>query len=164
WADDQADAVWTYLSLGPTLPLPEVLEPPRGLVLTVTDRPVLLRSFMPEAGSRAVAVGYPGGVAAVFDPAPCLMAYAWSVPCLDAGRRKLLGTAPPRPAGLSSAPGPQDGYGGSPHRRPPSGPAPGRRSFPGPGADGRPRRGRLAPGPPGKHLAGSRVLAAGGRS
>src|SRR5262249_22277484 len=57
----QAEAMWGYLSLGPTLPLPEGLEPPKGLIVAVTDRPVLLRTFMPEAGSRAVAGGYPPG-------------------------------------------------------------------------------------------------------
>src|SRR5262249_52372038 len=66
-ADAQALAMWAYLSLGPPLPLPEGLDPPRGLVLRVKDRPVILRTFMPGAGSRAVAVGYPGGVAVAFD-------------------------------------------------------------------------------------------------
>jgi hypothetical protein len=107
-ADAQADAMWAYLSLGPSLPLPAGLEPPKGLVLTVNDRPVLLRTFMPDAGSRAVAVGYPGGVATAFDAATCRLAYAWSGNFLDAspvwdGRggnpAKLLGprfwTAPP---------------------------------------------------------------------
>jgi mono/diheme cytochrome c family protein len=81
--DAQAEAMWAYLSLGPGLPLPEGLEPPKGMVLTVKDRPVLLRSFMPEAGSRAVAVGYPGGVATVFDAVTCRLCYAWSGNFLD---------------------------------------------------------------------------------
>jgi mono/diheme cytochrome c family protein len=83
-ADAQAGAMWAYLSLGPTLPLPEGLDPPRGLVLRVKDRPVILRTFMPDAGSRAVAVGYPGGVAAAFDARTCRLAYAWSGNFLDA--------------------------------------------------------------------------------
>src|SRR5262249_41836929 len=66
------------------LPLPEGMEPLKGLVLTVKDRPVLLRTFMPDAGSRAVAVGYPGGVSAAFDAATCRLAYAWSGNFLDA--------------------------------------------------------------------------------
>jgi hypothetical protein len=82
--DDQAEAIWAYLSLGPTLPLPDGLEPPRGLVLTVKERPILLRTFMPDAGSRAVAVGFPGGVSAAFDAATCRLAYAWSGNFLDA--------------------------------------------------------------------------------
>jgi mono/diheme cytochrome c family protein len=107
-ADAQAEALWAYLALGPGLPLPEGLEPPRGMVLTVKDRPVLLRTFMPETGARAVAVGYPGGVSVAFDAATCRLAYAWSGNFLDSsgawdGRggtpAKVLGprfwTAPP---------------------------------------------------------------------
>ncbi|HMC66592.1 MAG TPA: hypothetical protein VKI65_16785 [Gemmataceae bacterium] len=83
-ADAQAAAMWAYLSLGPNLPLPDGLEPPKGLVLAVKDRPVLLRTFMPDAGSRALAVGYPGGVSIAFDSATCRLAYAWSGNFLDA--------------------------------------------------------------------------------
>lgn len=83
-ADAQAADIWAYLSLGKGLPLPEGLEPPKGLVLTVKDRPVLIRSFMPEAGSRCIAVGYPGGVSTTFDAATCRLAYAWSGNFLDA--------------------------------------------------------------------------------
>jgi mono/diheme cytochrome c family protein len=83
-ADAQADAMWGYLSLGPGLPLPDGMEPPKGLIVAVGNRPVLLRTFMPDAGSRAVAVGFPGGVSAVFDAHTCRLAYAWSGNFLDA--------------------------------------------------------------------------------
>jgi cbb3-type cytochrome oxidase cytochrome c subunit len=83
-ADAQAEAMWAYLSLGPTLPLPDGLAPPPGLVIEVKDRPVLLRTFMPDAGARAVAVGYPGGVSAAFDAVTCRLAYGWSGNFLDA--------------------------------------------------------------------------------
>ncbi len=83
--DAQAEAMWAYLSLGPTLPLPEGTEPPhKGIVLTPEGRPILLRTFMPDAGSRALAVGFPGGVATVFDAQRCRLAYAWSGNFLDA--------------------------------------------------------------------------------
>lgn len=104
----QADAMWAYLSLGPTLPLPEGLEPPKGLTLTVLDRPVVLRTFMPDAGAKALAVGYPGGVSVAFDAATGRLAYGWTGNFLDASPvwnnrggapAKLLGprfwTAPP---------------------------------------------------------------------
>ncbi len=104
----QAEAMWAYLSLGPGLPLPEGLEPPRGLVVAVRQRPELLRTFMPEAGTRAIAVGYPGGVHLAFDADQCRIVYAWSGNFLDASPvwnnrggapAKLLGpkfwTAPP---------------------------------------------------------------------
>src|SRR5205823_12514292 len=44
-ADKHADAMWGYLALGPTLPLPEGIERPKGMVLYVTDRPTILRTF-----------------------------------------------------------------------------------------------------------------------
>ncbi len=83
-ADAQAEAMWAYLSLGNSLPLPDGLEPRKGLVLPVTNRPVLLRTFLPDAGSRAVAVGFPGGVSVAFDAHSCRLAYAWSGEFLDA--------------------------------------------------------------------------------
>jgi mono/diheme cytochrome c family protein len=82
--DAQADAMWAYLSLGMSLPLPEGLEPPKGLIVTVKDRPILLRTFMPEAGPRALAVGYPGGLSVAFDATACSLAYMWSGNFLDA--------------------------------------------------------------------------------
>jgi hypothetical protein len=45
---------------------------------------VLLRTFMPDAGPRAVAVGFPGGVSVAFDAHACRLAYAWSGDFLDA--------------------------------------------------------------------------------
>jgi cbb3-type cytochrome oxidase cytochrome c subunit len=83
-ANAQAEAMWGYLSLGPGLPMPDGLEPRKGMVLAVADRPVLLRTFMPEAGARAVAIGFPGGVAAAFDAHTCRLAYAWAGEFLDA--------------------------------------------------------------------------------
>jgi mono/diheme cytochrome c family protein len=83
-ADAQAEAMWAYLSLGPGMPLPEGLEPPKGLILTVKDKPFLLRTFMPDAGSRALAVGFPNGVSVAFDAATCRLAYGWSGNFLDA--------------------------------------------------------------------------------
>ena len=83
-ADAQAEALRAYLALGKNLPLPDGLEPPRGLVLTVKERPIMLRTFMPDAAARAMAVGYPGGVSVAFDLARCRLAYAWSGRFLDA--------------------------------------------------------------------------------
>jgi mono/diheme cytochrome c family protein len=83
-ADAQAEAMWGYLSLGASLPLPEGLEPRKGLVVPVQKRPVLLRTFMPDAGPRALAVGFPGGVSVAFDAHACRLAYAWSGEFLDA--------------------------------------------------------------------------------
>jgi cytochrome c2 len=112
----QAEAMWTYLSLGPGLPLPEGLEPPKGLIVAVKDRAALLRTFMPDAGAKAIAVGYPGGVNVAFSADQCRLAYAWGGTFLDASPvwnnrggapARLLGprfwSAPPgHPWGLTS--------------------------------------------------------------
>ena len=85
-AAGQADAIWGYLSLGPGLPLPDGIQTntAKGMILTVKDKPFLLRTFMPETGSRAMAIGYPSGVSAAFDAHTCRLAYAWSGQFLDA--------------------------------------------------------------------------------
>jgi mono/diheme cytochrome c family protein len=83
-ANAQAEAMWAYLSVGPTLQLPEGLEPPKGLIIAVKDRPSLLRTFMPDAGNKAIAVGYPDGVSTVFDAVQCRLAYGWNGSFLDA--------------------------------------------------------------------------------
>ncbi len=80
----QAEAMWSYLALGQGLPLPDGLEPPKGLVLAVKDRPEVLRTFMPDAGSKAIAVGYPGYVSLAFSADQCRTAYAWGGNFLDA--------------------------------------------------------------------------------
>jgi mono/diheme cytochrome c family protein len=108
-ADAQIDALWAYFSLGPGLPLPKGIEPPgQALVVAVKDRPEILRTFLPDAGTKAIAVGYPGGVSLAFDAAACRLGYAWTGNYLDAAPvwnnrggnpAKLLGpkfwTAPP---------------------------------------------------------------------
>ncbi len=107
--DAQVEALWAYLALGPGLPLPAGLEPPKGVVVAVKDRPEIMRTFMPDAaGTKPVAVGYPGGLNLVFDTAQCRLGYAWSGNFLDlspvwvnrgGNPAKLLGpkfwTAPP---------------------------------------------------------------------
>jgi cytochrome c553 len=84
-AETQIDALWAYFALGPGLPLPAGLEPPKGLVIPVRERPEILRTFLPDgAGTRAVAVGYPGGVNLAFDAHAARLAYAWEGNFLDA--------------------------------------------------------------------------------
>lgn len=80
----QAEAMWSYLSLGTGLPLPDGLEPPKGLIIAVKERPEVLRTFMSEAGSKAIAVGYPGGVSVAFSADQCRLAYSWAGNFLDA--------------------------------------------------------------------------------
>ena len=83
-ADPQIEAIWAYLSLGPGLPLPIGMEPPKGLVLKPGTRPEILRTFMPDgAGNKAIAVGFPG-LSYVFDANACRVSYAWEGNFLDA--------------------------------------------------------------------------------
>jgi cytochrome c551/c552 len=80
----QIHAIRAYLSLGPGLSLPVGMEPPKGLTITVTDRPVVLRTFMPEgAGTRPIAVGLPGGVNFAFDSTNGRLGYVWMGNFLD---------------------------------------------------------------------------------
>jgi len=77
--DKQIEALWAYFSLGPGLPLPAGLEPPKGLVILPKDKPELLRTFLPDnAGTKCIAVGYPSGLNIAFDSTQCRIAYAWS--------------------------------------------------------------------------------------
>lgn len=82
--DKQIEAMWAYFSLGPGLPLPSGIEPPKGMIVAVKDRPEILRTFMPDnAGTKCIAVGYPGGMNTVFDSSQCRLSYAWAGNFLD---------------------------------------------------------------------------------
>jgi hypothetical protein len=84
----------------------------------VKDRPELLRTFMPDAGTKAIAIGFPGSVSVAFSADQCRLTYAWAGNFLDASPvwnnrggapAKLLGpkfwTAPPgHPWGLTTNP------------------------------------------------------------
>lgn len=82
-ADAQAEAMWAYLALGPKLTLPEGVGPALGLQLTVKERPIVFRTFLPDAGTRAIAVGYPDGLSLAFDATRCRLSYAWTGNFLD---------------------------------------------------------------------------------
>ena len=84
--DRQLAALWTYLKEIPRQPLPEKIV--RGKVdnyeLTPTDRPILLRTFMRDAGRHAIAVGFPRKVHLAFDARQVRMVQAWRGRFLDA--------------------------------------------------------------------------------
>ncbi|QDU23350.1 PA14 domain-containing protein [Urbifossiella limnaea] len=114
----QAESVWAYLSLGQGLPLPDGMEPPKGLIVVVKDRPEIVRTFLPDAGTKSITVGYPGGVSVAFGADQARLAYAWAGNFLDASPvwnnrggnpAKILGPrfwlAPPgHPWGLTANP------------------------------------------------------------
>jgi plastocyanin len=60
--------------------IPPVVAPAAELkdgLLEVGDRPVVSRTFLPDCGPAAVAVGMPGGQSYCFDAGACRLRYAW---------------------------------------------------------------------------------------
>ena len=60
--------------------IPPVVAPAKELkdgLLTVGDRPLVSRTFLPDCGPAALAVGLPGGQSYCFDAGSCRLRYAW---------------------------------------------------------------------------------------
>lgn len=85
-ADRQIAAIWAYLKTADKHPLPDKLEQARSASyeLIPTDRPVLLRTFMKDAGTHALAVGLPEKLSFAFDTEQSRLALAWKGRFLDA--------------------------------------------------------------------------------
>lgn len=107
----QIDAMWAYFNLGSTAPPPSGIQTGKGMALTVGDRPRVFRTFMKDAGSRGIAVGFPVGTHFGFDAARVRLADAWKGDFIDAsgawanrggmvssGQGQVLWNAPPGPA------------------------------------------------------------------
>ena len=56
------------------------------ILLVVKDEPVLYRNFIADAGNRAIAVGYPGGVNIAWSAESMNLALVWRGAFMDAGR------------------------------------------------------------------------------
>lgn len=83
--DKQINALWAYFSLGQFAPPPAGLpDQNRGLVLSVGDKPMIFRSFLQNAGSRGIAVGFPAGLHFAFDAAHARLVEAWRGDFIDA--------------------------------------------------------------------------------
>ena len=96
-AERQIAAVWAYLDRDTFEPVP-----PKLLAAAATDyelvpdaRPIIQRTFMPRAGTHAVAVGFPAGVHLAFDGDRCRLAEAWRDRFLDSRGSWLIRSAPP---------------------------------------------------------------------
>ena len=76
-ARQQIDAMWCYLSQGEMLPLPDGLLDPSSLQLDVVGEPLVFRTFMKEAGVRAIACGFPEQIHCAFDSESCAITAAW---------------------------------------------------------------------------------------
>ena len=81
----QMDAIWTYLSLGESMPLPKGLVVDRDTyTLTPVDEPMLCGVFMDGVSPRTLACGFPERVHVAFDMENARMAKAWKGEFLDA--------------------------------------------------------------------------------
>ncbi|QDV44657.1 Cytochrome c [Stieleria neptunia] len=82
----QISAIWAYLKYLDQEPLPEKIETVRSAnyELSPTERPIVLRTFMEQAGTHAIAVGFPQGVHFAFDAERARLAIGWKQRFLDA--------------------------------------------------------------------------------
>ena len=81
----QSEAMWSYFTLGSSMPPPPDLElGRRGLRVAVGERPVVLRAFLTGLGPRAIAVGMPSGLHFAYDAGAVRLAQAWKGDFLDA--------------------------------------------------------------------------------
>lgn len=92
----QIAAMWKYLSAVDNDLLPEKIQQARAadFELIPEDRPLLLRTFMPHAGHRAIAVGYPQRMHMAFDAQHCHPALLWKGRFLDAEGTWFIRFAP----------------------------------------------------------------------
>lgn len=95
--DQQIAALWGYLKAGSKLPLPEkILEAKsKNYELVPDKRPIVLRTFMQDAGTHAIAVGLPEKVHFAFDAEQVRPALAWKGRFLDAQGTWFIRFAPP---------------------------------------------------------------------
>ncbi|MFK7777079.1 MAG: c-type cytochrome [Gimesia sp.] len=103
--DLQIASLWEYLKAGPKQPLPEkiLLERSKNYELAPDKRPIILRTFMREAGTHAIAVGFPEKVHFAFDAEQSRPAIIWKGRFLDAQGTWFIRSAPPAiPLGKSS--------------------------------------------------------------
>lgn len=85
-AHKQIDAIWTYLSLGKSMPLPKgvQLEGGVGEELAPIDEPIVHRTFMKDVGPRSILVGFPERVHVAFDANVVRLAKLWRGRFFDA--------------------------------------------------------------------------------
>ena len=76
-ADGQINAIWTYMSLGSSMPEPEGMNLGDSMILRPADEPIVFRTFMTDVSPRAIVVGYPEAVHVGFDANVMRLAKAW---------------------------------------------------------------------------------------
>lgn len=73
----QIEAIWTYLKEADVSRLPDGMEPSGHFELIPTDEPIVHRTFLTGVGTRAIAVGYPGGINIAVDGSTGALALLW---------------------------------------------------------------------------------------
>lgn len=75
----QVQAIWSYLSLGSTMPLPKGIVPAGsvGMELVPAQTPIVHRTFMKDVGPRSILTGYPEKLNVAFDANNVRLAKAW---------------------------------------------------------------------------------------
>ncbi len=74
----QIDALWSYLSLGASMPIPEGLDTPDSdYELIPTDEPLMCAVFLEDSSPRGMMVGFPQGVHYAFDVEHSRLAWMW---------------------------------------------------------------------------------------
>jgi cytochrome c553 len=77
-AESQQNAIYNYLSLGKSMPLPPGIQAKAGGdVLVPAGEPLVLRTFVEGAGPRGIVIGYPERVHAMFDANHVHMVKFW---------------------------------------------------------------------------------------
>lgn len=85
--DRQIDAIWAFLSDGPTA------APPDGLIqgkweIVADKEAVIYRQFIEGAGTRAIGVGYPEKANLAWDANEMRLALIWQGPFIDASKQR----------------------------------------------------------------------------
>jgi len=95
--DQQIAAMWAYLSSKSEVELPNKIKEARGrnYELRPTEKPIVLRTFMDEAGTHAIAVGFPQQIHYAFNAENMQLAVGWRGKFLDAQGTWFVRFAPP---------------------------------------------------------------------
>ncbi len=94
--DRQIAAMWAYLSSKSDVELPTKIKEARAqnYELRPTERPIVLRTFMNEAGTHAIAVGFPQQIHYAFNSENMQLAVGWRGKFLDAQGTWFIRFAP----------------------------------------------------------------------
>ncbi|OYP36559.1 c-type cytochrome [Rhodopirellula sp. MGV] len=95
--DRQLSALWSYLSNLGKQALPKAIAEARSAnyELSPTDKPMILRTFMDDVGTHAIAVGFPQKRHYAFDAESCQLTAVWKGQFIDAQGTWYERFAPP---------------------------------------------------------------------